>query len=92
MAPAGAALIAEAKKRGRWDTAYRLRERQNTPQDLEEALSRNREALENFNNFAPGYKNQYIFWVNDAKQVETRKRRIIEVVKRAAENKKPGSK
>jgi uncharacterized protein YdeI (YjbR/CyaY-like superfamily) len=32
----------------------------------------------------------YIYWINDAKTKETRKRRINEVVKRVEQNKKPG--
>jgi uncharacterized protein YdeI (YjbR/CyaY-like superfamily) len=39
---------------------------------------------------APGYRRTYLRWVLDAKRPETRLRRIREVVRRAAKNKKPG--
>jgi uncharacterized protein YdeI (YjbR/CyaY-like superfamily) len=90
MTEAGLAIIKAAKKGGRWGSAYRLREDQPTPKDLEEALQRNRRAYDNFRNFAQGYRNQYIYWVNFAKKMETRRSRIQAVVRRAEENKKPG--
>ena len=60
------------------------------PEDLKTALSKNKAAGENFGKFAPSYKKQYIWWIESAKMKETRKRRIKEVVRRAAINKKPG--
>jgi uncharacterized protein YdeI (YjbR/CyaY-like superfamily) len=47
-------------------------------------------ALNNFENFANTYRNMYIGWVTGAKTEETRKKRIAEVVKRSALNRKPG--
>jgi uncharacterized protein YdeI (YjbR/CyaY-like superfamily) len=32
----------------------------------------------------------YIFWLNDAKRVETRKARIVRIVERSEKNIKPG--
>ncbi len=58
------------------------------PQDLEEALKKNRLALDNFRNFAPSYRRLYISYVKSAKKKETRKRRIERVVQQAWENKK----
>jgi uncharacterized protein YdeI (YjbR/CyaY-like superfamily) len=60
------------------------------PPDLKEALSANKKALQNFTNFAPGYRRLYIGWITDAKRKETREKRIKQTVKWAAENKKPG--
>jgi uncharacterized protein YdeI (YjbR/CyaY-like superfamily) len=60
------------------------------PPDLKEALSANKEALENFTNFAPGYRRLYIAWITDAKRKETREKRIKQTIKWSAENKKPG--
>lgn len=90
MVPAGLAKIEEAKKGSNWDNAYSTRMIEGIPPDLEEALSANQEAWKNFQRFATGYRNTYIYWVNDAKTSETRKRRIAEVVARSAINKKPG--
>ena len=57
--------------------------------ELREALSKNKKAKENFDNFAPSYKRIYLVWLESAKLPETRARRIEEVVKRARANKKP---
>lgn len=58
--------------------------------DLKKALSTNKKALENFNNFAPSYRRLYIAWIKDAKRPETREKRIKQTIKWAAQNKKPG--
>jgi uncharacterized protein YdeI (YjbR/CyaY-like superfamily) len=42
--------------------------------------------------FARGYQNQYILRIEDANQLETRKRRISKVVERSIKNLKPGVK
>jgi uncharacterized protein YdeI (YjbR/CyaY-like superfamily) len=90
MAPAGKRKIAEAKKNGLWKTAYTLRKKVVLSLDLKKALQKNRLAWKNFQAFADGYKNHYIFWLDDAKTTETRARRIKKIVSRAAKNKKPG--
>jgi len=60
------------------------------PQALKKALASNKIALENFNNFAPGYRRLYIDWINSAKRKETVAKRIRQVVIRSVENIKPG--
>jgi uncharacterized protein YdeI (YjbR/CyaY-like superfamily) len=60
------------------------------PIDLEKALAKNKKAEENFYNFAPSYRRNYIHWVTAARRQETKDRRIKEVVKRAGQNMKPG--
>ena len=90
MTDAGLIKIEEAKRNGFWDTAYTNKDRDKIPEDLNKALLQNKDAWNNFNNFANSYWNMYIGWVNSAKTEETRKRRIAEVVKRSALNKKPG--
>ncbi len=90
MTPAGFARIEEAKGNGRWDSAYTSRDPVELPDDLEAALKQNEEAWRNFNRFAYSYQTQYSYWVLSAKREETRKRRIAEVVRRSAENKRSG--
>lgn len=58
------------------------------PSDLKNALNKNKKAIENFNNFPPSYRKQYISWVITAKREETRKRRIQRIVKFSEQNKK----
>jgi len=60
------------------------------PPDLKKALSANKKALENFNNFPPSYRRLYIGWISAAKRPETREKRIKQTVKWSKENKKPG--
>jgi uncharacterized protein YdeI (YjbR/CyaY-like superfamily) len=90
MTMAGLKKIEEAKKSGLWDKAYTNRIKERMPPDLNDALSRNRDAWRNFRQFANTYRNMYIGWVTGAKTEPTRKKRIKEVVKRSSLNKKPG--
>ena len=90
MTKAGLEKIEEAKKQGLWDKAYTNLVGEKLPFDLKISLMKNKTAWNNFQNFANSYRNMYIYWVNDAKTKETRKRRINEVVKRVEQNKKPG--
>jgi len=59
-----------------------------TPPILKKALAKNPKAKKNFENFAPSYRRYYIYWVENAKLPETKKRRIAEIVKKAEANQK----
>jgi len=90
MASAGLAKIQEAKRNGAWDAAYTNKTRDEIPTDLKKALKENPIAWNNFNDLANSYQNMYVGWVVGAKTEETRKKRIVEVLRRSALNKKPG--
>jgi uncharacterized protein YdeI (YjbR/CyaY-like superfamily) len=90
MTTAGLAKIEEAKKNGTWDAAYTNKLKDEIPTDLETALKMDSKAFTNFQKFANTYRNMYIGWVIGSKTRQTRKRRITEVVRRSALNKKPG--
>ncbi|MGB7061683.1 MAG: YdeI/OmpD-associated family protein [Candidatus Zixiibacteriota bacterium] len=91
MTEAGLAKFKQAKKQKDKEAKDKPpRKRLVIPLDLKKALSANKKALENFNNFAPGYRRLYIGWISDAKRKETREKRIKQTVKWSAENKKPG--
>jgi uncharacterized protein YdeI (YjbR/CyaY-like superfamily) len=90
MRPGGLASIEEAKRNGCWDRAYTNLTRDVIPSDLKDALMEQPEAWQNFQNFANSPQNMYISWVTGAKTAETRHKRIAEVVKRSALNKKLG--
>ncbi len=47
------------------------------PRDLREALLANRTALAAWNDITPLARNEFICWVEDAKQQKTRDRRIL---------------
>ena len=88
MTQAGLAKFKQAGKQETQGTS--LKKRLAIPPDLKKALSANKKALENFNNFAPSYRRLYIGWITAAKRKETREKRIKQTVKWSAENKKPG--
>ena len=91
MARTGLAKFDEAKKNIKKEKKVKpAKKRLAIPPDLKKALSTNKKARENFNNFAPSYKKLYIGWITDAKKIETREKRVKHTVKWAAENKKPG--
>ena len=90
MTGAGLAAIGHAKKTGRWQAAYSNRREDTVPADLARALRAEPEAWRNFRSFAQTYRNMYAGWVQNAKQAETRQRRIAAVVRRARQNRKPG--
>ncbi len=90
MTEAGLAKIKVARDNGEWHKATEREDPKNIPADLKKALSVNKMAAKNFDNFAPSYQKQYIWWITSAKKEETRARRIRETVARAEQNKKPG--
>jgi uncharacterized protein YdeI (YjbR/CyaY-like superfamily) len=93
MTKAGMDKIEAAKKDGSWDilTATNLQADTNTlPGDLLKALGKNKKALENFKAFPPGYRRQFLYWIDSAKRPETRAARIKQTVLMASANKKPG--
>jgi len=91
MTSSGLVKIEEAKKNGYWDAAYTNKTRDEIPVDLKKALMNLPIAWKNFESYANTYRNMYIGWVINSKTQETRSRRITEVVKRSALNKKAGS-
>ena len=93
MTAAGLAKIEEAKKNGSWDiltSSDSHIDSNSLPPELLKALSRNKKALENFRSFPPGYRRQFLFWIDSAKRPETKLARIKQTVLMAAANKKPG--
>jgi len=89
MTAAGMERIEEARKNGLWEAAYSLKQKEDIPPDLADALQQNQQALVNFQRFANTYRNMYIAWVTRAGTPATRRKRIAEVVQRASEGKKP---
>jgi uncharacterized protein YdeI (YjbR/CyaY-like superfamily) len=90
MKPAG--LLAYEKGMKNPERIYNTKKEENLviPDDLMIALKNNEAAFKNFINFPPSSRKLYIFWLNDAKREETRKGRILRIVKQAEQNIKPG--
>jgi uncharacterized protein YdeI (YjbR/CyaY-like superfamily) len=90
MCEAGLAAVKTARKTGKWQNAYSNRRSPHVPSELTEALRADPKAWSGFNRLATSYRRIYAGWVADAKQAETRQRRIAAVVRRARESRKPG--
>jgi len=91
MTPAGMKAVEEAKNNGRWENATSsARGAIDVPDDLVQALKKNKTAYNNFESFPPSARFMYIHWINEAKRQKTRERRIKTVVYRAERNQKPG--
>jgi len=57
------------------------------PADLRKALGKSKPAQGNFKEMAWSYRRAYVDWMEEAKQPETRARRIVEALKRIAADK-----
>lgn len=89
MTPAGMAKVEEAKKDGSWNR-YDQVEDMVMPADLITALDANAEAKRSFAGFSDAAKRQFLFWLATSKWPETRDRRIVDIVRLAAEGKNMG--
>ncbi len=85
MMPEGLALINDAKQNGAWDALNEVEELV-IPEDLLRDFEKEKKAYEYFLAFPKSSKKIILQWINDAKQPETRSKRIIETIKLAKEN------
>ncbi|WP_036483655.1 YdeI family protein [Myxosarcina sp. GI1] len=85
MQPAGLTKVDRAKKDGSWSFLDDV-EALILPEDLKIALSTDRAANMNFNAFPPSTKRGILEWIKNAKKPETRAKRILETVEKAAQN------
>lgn len=85
MTPAGLSKVEAAKKDSSW-TRLDAIDKLEMPEDLLAHLSANAEAKRNFEAFSPSSKKMILFWIASAKREETRRKRIEETVRLAAQN------
>ena len=85
MAPAGLAKIEAAKADGSWHALDAV-EALEIPADLDQALAANPSARHYWDAFPRSVKRGILEWIANAKQPETRARRVEETVRLAAEN------
>jgi uncharacterized protein YdeI (YjbR/CyaY-like superfamily) len=87
MTKAGLAKVEAAKQDGSW---YSLDSVENLefPEDLAFALANSQVAMSNFMASSPSVRKIAIRWINDAKRLQTREKRIREIVLKTKENKK----
>lgn len=76
-----------AKENGAW---YELDNVENliVPEDLKIAFATNQKAFENYKNFAPSYRKNYLYWLHSAKRELTRSKRIEQIILLCNQNKK----
>lgn len=85
MTPSGLEKIEAAKKDGSW-TALDAVEALIVPPDLSEAFDLFPSSKENFETFPRSVKRGILDWILNAKRPETRKKRVDETARLAAEN------
>lgn len=85
MAPVGLEKVEAAKQDGSWNS-YDAIETLTIPADLQQALAANTTAQHNFAAFPPSSKKNILWWIESAKQPETRRKRVEETVTLAAHN------
>jgi len=89
MTEAGLLAIEAAKKNGAWERAE-LDPLDDEVPDLEAALDKDKEARRHYDAFPPSTRRQYVAWVSGAKTEATRRRHVVEVVRRSKANLRPG--
>lgn len=79
MHESGLKVIAIAKENGSW-TALDDVENGVVPNDLQHAFDRNTKAYNNYQGFTRSQRKSYLYWLNQAKREDTRKKRIKEII------------
>ena len=85
MHESGLKTIGIAKENGSW-TVLDTVENGIVPNDLQLQFDSNPVAFANYQNFAPSYRKSYLYWLNQAKREDTRKKRITEIIQLCANN------
>ena len=75
----GYRAIEIAKENGSWSALDDV-ENGVIPDDLQKAFNRNKRAFANYQIFTPGQRKSYLYWLNEAKRDDTRKKRIAEII------------
>ncbi|EHQ29496.1 YdeI/OmpD-associated family protein [Mucilaginibacter paludis] len=85
MEAAGLQTVSVAKASGSWDALNDVEEMM-IPDDLKHALSSVPEAMKHFTAFPRSSKKNILEWLHNAKQPDTRQKRVQETAKLAAQN------
>ena len=86
MMEAGYQKIAEAKENGEWEAALRREQVDIIPEALEKALRKVDGAVEAYQSLPASRKKQYIYWLQSAKRVNTKERRIQKIIEEVLQN------
>ncbi len=85
MHESGLQKITEAKKDSSW-SIYDDIENLKIPENLKQEFDKNKRSFENYKKFSKSYKKSYLHWLNQAKREETKKKRILEIIKLCEKN------
>ena len=85
MHETGLKKIETAKQNGSWESLDAV-ENLEIPEDLQIEFNKNKSALENYTNFSKSHKKSYLYWLSQAKRLETRQNRIIEIISLCEKN------
>ncbi|RXG16118.1 putative protein YdeI (YjbR/CyaY-like superfamily) [Leeuwenhoekiella aestuarii] len=85
MHSSGLEAIETAKQNGAWNLLDDV-EKGIIPHDLKKAFDENPKAYTNYLGFSKGYRKSYLYWLNQAKREETRKKRITQIIELCEEN------
>ena len=88
MHESGLAAVREAKRNGRWSTAYGSSKTIKVPKDFQEALKKSPKALAFFKTLNSTNRFAMLFRLSQLKREETKQKRIAEYVKMLEEGKK----
>ena len=80
MKPAGLQAVKHAKQTGRWDAAYASQSKMVVPEDLQEALNKNKRAKAFFATLDSANRYAILFRLHHAKKAETRLTRLHQFV------------
>jgi uncharacterized protein YdeI (YjbR/CyaY-like superfamily) len=80
MHESGLESIKIAKSNGSW-TVLDAVENLEVPIDLQELFDKDVIAFNNYTNFSPSYRKNYLYWLNQAKKEATRQSRISEILR-----------
>ncbi|MDH5216757.1 MAG: YdeI/OmpD-associated family protein [Gammaproteobacteria bacterium] len=90
MTESGLEKVRIGKKNGSWNSVDLNVDIEHLPDDVATAFKKNKEAEENFKHFTANQQRDYLWWIENAKRADTRKKRIIELIKRCERNIRPG--
>jgi uncharacterized protein YdeI (YjbR/CyaY-like superfamily) len=91
MTKAGLTVVEAAKQDGSWERLDDIETKAVIPDDLAEALVESPIAMKFFHRLAPSHQKQYLWWLNGAKKLETRKNRLLSIIERCERGVKPGN-
>jgi len=80
MTEFGLDSIIIAKQNGSWNKLDNIETRLEIPEELKDAFKTNNKAKELFEKLAPSRKKQIIWWIESAKRIETREKRIKDTI------------